>query len=153
MHPSGGQSTSRTLRTRRTWLGLTALAAVAMAAAGCGHSAPAAAPAAKTAKARTTPVKIVARCGTARTVANVPVRIEVTHGKVACPQALTIERDYTKAIAEGKAPGNGGGGPVMVSGWKCQGYPTEKVLATGWASQCVRGGTQILAVLPPPKKS
>ncbi|HEU5418249.1 MAG TPA: hypothetical protein VFV41_11220 [Streptosporangiaceae bacterium] len=153
MHPSGGQSTLRTVRARRTWLGLTALGAVTMlAAVGCGHSAPAA-PAARTARTGTTPVHIVARCGTARTVANVPVRIEVTRGKVACSKALTIERDYARAIAEGKAPGNGGGGPVMVSGWKCQGYPTEKVLATGWASHCVRGGTQILAVLPPPKKS
>jgi hypothetical protein len=157
MHPSGGESTWRTSRSRRTWLGLLALAAVTMlAAAGCGHSA-AATPAAKTAKSSPSAgppaLHVVARCGTSRTVANVPVRIEVTRGKVACTEALTIEHDYTRDIAEGKAPGNGGGGPVMVNGWKCQGYPTEKVLATGWASRCVRAGTQILAVLPPPKKS
>jgi hypothetical protein len=160
MDPSGGQPTGRirpagrSWRARRSWLGLTALGVLAAGAAGCGHSAPApAAPAAKTASAGPPPVKVIARCGTARTVANVPVRIEVMRGKVACPEALTIERNYTQAIREGKAPGNGGGGPVDVHGWKCQGYPTEKVLSTGFASQCVRGGTKILAVLPPPKKS
>ena len=166
MDPSGGLLTGRIRparrswpagrggRARRGWLGLTALGLLAAGAAGCGHSAPApAAPAAKTASAGTPQVKVIARCGTARTVANVPVRIEVTQGQVACPKALTIERSYTRAIREGKAPGNGGGGPVEVSGWKCQGYPTEKVLSTGFASQCVRDGTKILAVLPPPKKS
>jgi hypothetical protein len=151
MHPSWSPGSGGTRpRTPRSLLGMTVLAAlIALAAAGCGHSA-SATPAAKTATAPSHPAT---HCGTSRTVANVPVRIEVTRGKVTCAEAMTVEHAYTKAIAEGKAPGNGGGGPVEVSGWKCQGFPTPKVLATGWASSCVRGGTQILAVLPPPKKS
>jgi hypothetical protein len=116
------------------------LAAVTMTAAGCGHSAAAAS-------------QPATRCGTARTVANVPVKVEIARGKAPCPTVMTVERDYTKAIAQGRAPGNGGGGPVTISGWKCQGFPTPVVLRTGWASKCVRGGTEILAILPPPKKS
>jgi hypothetical protein len=111
-----------------------AMAATAAVAAGCGHS-----------SAATT-----IRCGTTRTAANVPVRIEVTKGQVSCSDAMTVERSYARAISEGKEPGNGGGGPVTISGWKCQGFPTPKVLKTGYASRCVRSGTEILAVLPPP---
>ena len=44
--------------------------------------------------------------------------------------------------------GNGGGAPVVVSGWTCQGYNTPEVLSTGNASQCHTGGAAILAVLP-----
>ena len=50
----------------------------------------------------------------------------------------------------GQVPGNGGGAPVVVSGWTCQGYDTPEVLRTGNASQCHSGGTAILAVLPVP---
>ncbi|HUZ22202.1 MAG TPA: hypothetical protein VMV07_00395 [Streptosporangiaceae bacterium] len=136
MHPRWAQGTA--ISPGRVPLRLAALvAAVALMAGGCGHPAAAASHPAT-------------RCGTARTVANVPVKVEVTHGTVACPEALTVERAYTRAIAEGKAPGNGGGGPLDVSGWKCQGFPTPVVLKTGWASKCVRDGTEILAILPPP---
>jgi hypothetical protein len=135
MHPRWSQGTA--VSRLRTPLRLTALAAaVALVAAGC-HSAPAAS-------------QPATGCGTARTVANVPVKVEVTHGKVDCPEALTVERAYTRAIAQGRAPGNGGGGPLDVSGWKCQGFPTPVVLKTGRASKCVRDGTEILAILPPP---
>ena len=44
-------------------------------------------------------------------------------------------------------PGNGGGAPVVESGWTCQGYDTPEVLRTGNASQCRRGGNAMLAVL------
>jgi hypothetical protein len=121
-----------------------AVLAAAIAVAGCGHSA--AAPPVAT----SSPSLKATICGTARTVANVPVKVEVTKGKVECHAALTVERAYTRAIAQGRAPGNGGGGPLTIKGWKCEGFPTPKVLQTGWASQCVRSGTQILAVLPPP---
>jgi hypothetical protein len=145
MHPSWSQGVA--VARQRAPLRLAALVAAVIAAAvavaGCGHSAAAPAAAASAGPKATI-------CGTARTVANVPVKVEVTKGKVKCHAALTVERDYTKAIAAGKAPGNGGGGPLTIKGWKCQGFATPRVLKTGWASQCVRSGTQILAILPPP---
>jgi hypothetical protein len=61
-----------------------------------------------------------------------------------------VERAYARLIAAGKAPGNGGGGPVHILGWTCQGFPTPVVLKTGRASKCVQGGEEILAILPPP---
>lgn len=89
-------------------------------------------------------------CGTTRTAANVPVQVQVGHGKVSCSAAMAIERDYAKAVREGSAPGNGGGGPVRIDGWTCQGFATPVVLRTGKASKCVRDGTEILAILPLP---
>jgi hypothetical protein len=108
-------------------------AVVVTLAAGCGHSGP--------------PKSSVVTCGTAKTAANVPVSIKVMKGHVACSDAMTVERNYAKAIMEGKEPGNGGGGPVVVSGWRCQGFDTPKVLKTGWASECTRSSDEILAVL------
>jgi hypothetical protein len=89
-------------------------------------------------------------CGTARTAANVPVRVQVSRGSVACATALRVERDYATAIRDGKAPGNGGGGPVTVDGWTCRGYSTPQVLRTGKASACTEGRNRIVAVLPQP---
>jgi len=89
-------------------------------------------------------------CGTTRTAANVPVNIQVMRGQVACSTAMTVERDYAKAVADGKAPGNGGGGPVRILGWTCQGFPTPVVLKTGQASKCIQGSEEILAILPTP---
>jgi hypothetical protein len=89
-------------------------------------------------------------CGMTRTAANVPVHIQIARGQVPCTTALTVERDYAKVVASGKAPGNGGGGPVHVLGWTCQGFPTPVVLKTGQASKCVQGGVEILAILPAP---
>jgi hypothetical protein len=120
---------------------LVLLAAAAALVAGCGH--PAAPAATKAASHPATP------CGSAKTPANVPVQIEVAKGKVACPEALTIERAYTSAVAQGRAPGNGRG-PVQVSGWKCQAFTTPVSLKTGDVSACYRSGAEILAVLPPP---
>jgi hypothetical protein len=89
-------------------------------------------------------------CGTTKTAANVPVDIQVARGQVACSVALTVEREYAKAILSGKVPGTGGGAPVQVQGWTCQGFTTPVVLRTGQASKCVDGGNEILAVLPNP---
>lgn len=86
-------------------------------------------------------------CGQARTAAGVPVDVEIV-GQASCHDALTVERDYSRALASGKVPGNGGGAPVSIHGWICQGYDTPQVLATGRASACHKHGAQILAVLP-----
>jgi hypothetical protein len=87
------------------------------------------------------------RCGRVRTAAGVPVDVEIV-GQASCHAAMTVERDYSRALASGKVPGNGGGAPVTIQGWICQGYDTPKVLATGRASACHKHGSQILAVLP-----
>ena len=89
-------------------------------------------------------------CGVTRTAANVPVDIQIARGQVSCSTALAIERDYAKAILSGKVPGTGGGAPVQVQGWTCQGFTTPVVLKTGQASKCVDGSTEILAILLAP---
>ena len=131
-------------RPRRRWSSaghLVLLAAATTLLAGCGHSGTPAAT--KAVSHPATP------CGSAKTPANVPVQIEVAKGKVACPEAMTIERAYTSAVAQGRAPGNGRG-PVQVSGWKCQAFTTPVSLKTGNVSACYRSGAEILAVLPAP---
>jgi len=91
-----------------------------------------------------------ATCGTTRTAANVPVVIKVAKGTVACGTAMHVEDEYAAKIRAGQVQGNGGGAPVTVSGWTCQGYATPEVLSTGNASQCHTGSAAILAVLPVP---
>jgi hypothetical protein len=120
---------------------LVLLAAAAALLAGCGHSAGPA--------ATKTVSRPAVQCGSAKTPANVPVKIEVAKGKVACADALAIEKSYTSAVARGQAPGNGRG-PVTISGWTCQAFTTPVSLKTGNVSACYRSGTEILAVLPPP---
>ena len=122
-----------------------ALAAVALAA-GCG-------PKSSGAAAGPSPSGSVVpgiSCGTARTAANVPVQVMLSQGGTPCSKVLTVEKDYAKAILDGSAPGNGGGGPVKIDGWTCQGFTTPVVLRTGQASKCVKGHTEILAILPSP---
>jgi hypothetical protein len=89
-------------------------------------------------------------CGTTKTAANVPVNIQIARGQVPCSVALAVERDYARAILSGQVPGTGGGAPVHVQGWTCQGFATPVVLRTGQASKCVDGGKEILAILPNP---
>jgi hypothetical protein len=105
--------------------------------AGCGTSA-------------TPTAAAVQDCGTGKTAADVPVEIEVDRGQVPCSTAMQVEVDYAKAIASGLAPGNGGGGPVKVSGWTCQGLDTPQLLKTGETSKCVKDSHEIVAVLKSP---
>jgi hypothetical protein len=91
-----------------------------------------------------------ATCGNTRSAAGVPVVIKVAKGAVNCKTAIRVENEYAARIRDGQVPGNGGGAPVVVSGWTCQGFDTPEVLRTGNASQCRSGGTAILAVLPVP---
>jgi len=88
-------------------------------------------------------------CGTGHTAANTPVEIvlKVNHGSVSCSTAMALERSYAQAIREGKAPGNGGGGPVSLNGWTCQGLPTPELLKTGETSKCTKDGEEIVAIL------
>jgi hypothetical protein len=88
-----------------------------------------------------------ATCGTTRTAANVPVIVEVEKGSAACPLAMRIQRGYTALVRAGRVPGNGGGAPVQVDGWTCQGEDTPTIVQTGEASSCRQGGTEIVAVL------
>ncbi|MFZ0164502.1 MAG: hypothetical protein WAL12_13050 [Trebonia sp.] len=83
-------------------------------------------------------------CGTTRTGANVPVRIEVEKGTVACATVLTVD---------GRVRGNGGGAPVTVDGWTCQGYATPATLRTGVASECHTASAEVAAVLSSPTAS
>lgn len=89
-------------------------------------------------------------CGTTRTGVNVPVIIEIGKGQVSCGTALQVENSYARLIRNGDVRGNGGGAPVTVSGWTCQGFPTPEVLKTGQTSACHNHGAEVLAVLPPP---
>jgi hypothetical protein len=66
---------------------------------------------------------------------------------------MKIERDDTAALASGHAPGNGGGGPVSIKGWVCEGFDTPEILRTGDTSKCSKGPSEILAVLAMPSGS
>jgi hypothetical protein len=96
------------------------------------------------------PTTAGANCGSAHTAAGVPVVITVARGSVNCTTAIRVENEYAARISGGQVAGNGGGAPVVVSGWTCQGYDTPEVLRTGNASQCHSGGNAILAVLAVP---
>jgi len=89
-------------------------------------------------------------CGTTRTGANVPVIITVDKGSVSCATALRVENSYAAVVRAGQVRGTGGGAPVTVSGWTCQGFPTPQVLKTGQTSVCRSGAAEVLAILPSP---
>jgi hypothetical protein len=91
-----------------------------------------------------------ASCGTTRTGANVPVVIKVLKGTVDCGTVMSVEQGYAAMISHGDVRGNGGGAPVAVQGWTCQGYPTPEVLRTGNASECHTGSAEVVAVLALP---
>ena len=86
-------------------------------------------------------------CGASKTAANVPVEVEIYRGTLSCTVAMTVEKNYADAIVSGHAPGSGGGGPIVVGGWTCQGFPTPEVLKTGDVSKCARQGTEIIEIL------
>ncbi len=116
---------------------------IAGTVAGCSRSASGGHPAGGSSPA------YVASCGSAKTAADVPVQVKIARGHASCSTAKAVEAAYATAIRSGQAPGNGGGGPVKVKGWTCQGFATPVVLHTGKASKCVRDGEEILEILPP----
>src|ERR1700691_2305361 len=87
-----------------------------------------------------------ASCGSTHSAAGVPVVIKVTKGSVGCPTALSVENKYTKLIKSGDVRGNGGGAPVTVDGWTCQGYSTTQALQTGNTSECHTAKAEVVAV-------
>jgi len=89
-------------------------------------------------------------CGSTQTAAGVPVVIKVAKGTVDCGSAMQIENEYAARIKSGQIQGNGGGAPVKLNGWTCQGFNTPQVLSTGDASQCHTANAEILAVLQLP---
>jgi hypothetical protein len=139
MHPrrSRGRTASRARAAIRRSLGLVVL----LTAATAGCSGQGAQPASR---ARLT------TCGTAKTAADVPVRVLVAKGHLACGAARAVVLAYARAIRSGQAPGNGGGGPVSIKGWTCQGFATPVVLRTGKAAKCQHDGVEILEILPSP---
>ncbi|HEX8004924.1 MAG TPA: hypothetical protein VF482_00680 [Trebonia sp.] len=84
-------------------------------------------------------------CGTTRTAGNVPVVIKVVKGTVNCGTALSVENGYAAIVKAGKVHGNGGGAPVRVNGWMCEGYPAPKAALTGNASECHTGSAEVVA--------
>ena len=130
--------------------GLLALAGLLAATAGTAACSHAPAPRPTTSSAANAKVT---KCGTTKTAASVPVDVEIVQGHATCATALAVEASYASAIRSGRAPGNGGGGPVKVKGWTCQGFATPVVLSTGKASKCVKAGTEILEILPPSSTS
>ncbi|MGP7998804.1 MAG: hypothetical protein ACLPKI_16020 [Streptosporangiaceae bacterium] len=119
---------------------------------GCGAHHPGASASSSPAAQAASPVPSGHLCGMGKTAAGVPVQVQVVHG-TACPAAMQVERTYAAELASGKAPGNGGGGPVSVSGWVCTGFNTPEILRTGDTSKCTRSGAEIVEVLPSPSAS
>ena len=94
-------------------------------------------------------------CGTTRTAANVLVNIQVAKGTADCASAMRAEQGYATMISDGEVHGNGGGAPVTVDGWTCEGYTTPVALQTGETSECHTATAEVVAVLvlpssPPP---
>ena len=86
-------------------------------------------------------------CGRSQTAAKVPVDVKIYRGTVSCAAAMAVEKSYAKAIEDGDVPGNGGGAPVTINGWTCQGFSTPELLKTGDISKCAKKGTEIVEVL------
>jgi hypothetical protein len=134
-------------RARRTAVVVTLAGAVAVAA-GCssnGNSNGGSHTAAEPSASQLAPPRVT--CGTARTAVNVPVLVEVEKGSASCQEAMQIQSGYTGLVKSGRVGGNGGGAPVKVDGWTCQGTDTTTTVQTGEASECRKGATEIVAVL------
>jgi hypothetical protein len=146
--PRGSSREARLAAGARALVTLMLLLPVAAAAAACGTT-----QAAGHSSRSPSAGSYLAFCGSARTAAQVPVRVEIARGHVPCARAKAVELAYAKAIRSGFAPGNGGGGPVKIMGWTCQGFATPVVLHTGKASKCTQDSNEILEILPPPSPS
>jgi hypothetical protein len=120
---------------------------------GCGAHSPAASAPTSPAAQSASPMPSGRLCGMGKTAVGVPVQVQVVRGAVGCTAAMKVEHTYAAELASGKAPGNGGGGPVTISGWVCVGFDTPEILRTGDTSKCTRDGAEIAEVLPSPSAS
>ena len=132
---AGGRAATRA-RWRLTAIGPVAALAVGSVLAGCSSGGSA--------------TTSTASCGSMRTAVNVPVVIQVAKGAVNCAAALRVEHSYAAMIKKGDIHGNGGGAPVSVDGWTCQGYTTTQALRTGNTSECHTAKAEVVAVLAVP---
>lgn len=132
-------------RSGRAAATVAAATAIAVLAAGCGGATGKSHPAAAATADQLPPPRET--CGTSHTAINVPVIIEVEKGSASCPLAMRIQAGYNGLVRAGRVPGNGGGAPVQVDGWTCQGTDTTTTVQTGEASECHKGATEIVAVL------
>jgi hypothetical protein len=130
---------------KRTRWGVTGLAGLATLLGTCGLAACSSGP--------PSPGATGTSCGTTRTAANVPVDIKVAKGTVNCATVLRVERSYATMIADGDVQGTGGGAPVTIGGWTCQGYATPEVLRTRDASECHTASAEVVAVLAEPSSA
>lgn len=80
-------------------------------------------------------------CGTVTTAAGFPAVTQVVRGQVSCATVTRVFTVYYADLAAGRAPGNGGGGPVAVDGWICTSAPAMAAPL----STCDRGGSEITA--------
>jgi hypothetical protein len=131
-------------RARRVAVVVT-LAGVVLAGAGCSGSSSNDPGAAAPSASQLAPPRVT--CGTSRTAVNVPVIVEVEKGSTSCHEAMQVQTGYTGLVKSGRVGGNGGGAPVKVDGWTCQGTDTTTTVQTGEASECRKGTTEIVAVL------
>jgi hypothetical protein len=91
-----------------------------------------------------------ATCGRTLTGVDVAVLIKIGRGEVSCPTAMVVERSYAALIRSGGLRGNGGGAPVSIYGWTCQGYTSTEIAETDRVSICAKGSKEIFALLPQP---
>ena len=121
---------------------------------GCsGHGSAGAAPVSPAAQSAS-PLPSGRPCGIGQTAAGVPVLVQMARGPVACPAAMTLERAYATAVASGKAPGNGGGGPVTVQrAGSARASTPRRSCAPGTPRSAQGNGAEIVAVLPSPSAS
>ena len=122
----------------RAWFLITMGLAVGLAA-GCvtGCAAPG-----------TTTSDAAATCGRTLTGVDIAVVVRIGRGSVSCPTAMTVEKSYAALIRAGGLRGNGGGAPVSIRGWTCQGYTSAEIAQTERVSVCVKGSAQIFTALP-----
>jgi hypothetical protein len=107
------------------------LVLVLVTVAGCGSARHASHESDSTGQVATSPMGAAARtsagpgsgCGTVKSASDVSGTVMVRRGQVDCAAMRQVLTVYYGDLASGRAPGNGGGGPVVVQGWRCVSGP------------------------------